>query len=71
VRRTGVLASGGSTSGSDCTGTYSFDFNALIQSGFDPSLVAGAEIYAQYWSRDPSSASHTSLSNALRFLINP
>jgi hypothetical protein len=39
-------------------------FNARIASGVDPSLVAGAEIYAQYWSRDPASASHTGLSNS-------
>jgi hypothetical protein len=71
VRRTEVLDSGGSSSGSSCTGTYSLDFNARIQSGVDPSLVAGGEIYAQYWSRDPQSASTTSLSNALHFLINP
>ena len=69
--RSGALNSGGSASGSDCTGTYSFDFNARIQSGVDPSLVAGAECYAQYWSRDPQSASTTSLSNALRFVISP
>jgi hypothetical protein len=69
--RTPAQTSGGSTSGSDCTGTYSLDFNAQIQSGVDPSLVAGGEIYAQYWSRDPQSASTTSLSNALRSVINP
>jgi len=42
-----VLNSGGSTSGADCTGTYSFDFNAHIASAVDPSLVAGAEVFAQ------------------------
>jgi hypothetical protein len=69
--RTPQQSSGGSASGSDCTGSYSFDFNARIASGVDASLVAGAEIYAQYWSRDPQSPSTTSLSNALRFLISP
>jgi hypothetical protein len=69
--RTPVQGSGGSSSGSDCSGTYALDFNAWIASGIDPSLVAGAEVYAQYWARDPLVASHTSLSNALRFLINP
>jgi hypothetical protein len=69
--RTPVQSSGGSASGSDCTGTYSLDFNARIASGIDSSLVAGAEVFAQYWSRDPQSASTTSLSNALRFVINP
>jgi hypothetical protein len=39
--------------------------------GWDATLGAGSEIYAQYWSRDPASASHTGLSNAVRFLINP
>ena len=71
VVRTPAQNSGGSASGADCTGTYSLDFNARIQGGVDPSLVAGAEVFAQYWSRDPLSASTTSLSNALRFVINP
>jgi hypothetical protein len=69
--RTPPQNSGGSASGSDCTGTYSFDFNTRIHSGVDSSLVAGAEIYAQYWSRDPATPSTTSLTNALRFVINP
>jgi len=71
VLRTTIVSSGGSTSGADCTGTYSLDFNALIQSGSVASLVAGAEVYAQWWSRDPVSTSHTSLSNAVQFVINP
>jgi hypothetical protein len=44
---------------------------AYLASGVDASLVAGAEVFAQYWSRDPSCASHTGLSNAVRFVINP
>jgi hypothetical protein len=71
VVRTLVQSSGGATSGNDCSGTFSFDFNARIQSGIDPSLVTGREVFAQYWSRDPASPSTTSLSNALRFVINP
>jgi hypothetical protein len=39
--------------------------------GFDPALPAGSEIYGQYWARDPATPSHTSLSNAIRFVINP
>jgi hypothetical protein len=69
--RTLVQSSGGSTSGNDCSGAFAFDFNARIQSGMDPALVAGAEVFAQFWSRDPASPSTTSLSNALRFVINP
>jgi hypothetical protein len=71
IARTPSMSSGGSASGADCTGSFSFDFNARIASGMDPTLVAGAEVYAQYWSRDPASASQTSLSNALTFLIHP
>jgi hypothetical protein len=69
--RTPPQSSGGSSSGSDCSGTYSFDFAAWMVSGVDPSLDVGSEVFAQYWSRDPASASHTSLSNAVRFLVNP
>lgn len=71
VVRTPVVDSGGATSGSSCTGTYSFDLREYIAHGTDSSLTAGAEVYAQWWSRDPGSASHTSLSNALRFVISP
>jgi hypothetical protein len=69
--RTQTQPSGGSANGADCTGVFSFDFNALIASGADASLVAGSAVHAQYWSRDPASPSTTSLSNALRFVINP
>lgn len=69
--RTPSQNSGGATSGSSCTGAYSLDFNAWLHSGSDPALGAGAEVFAQYWSRDPQSPSHTSLSNALRFVVNP
>lgn len=69
--RTPVQNAGGSTTGSDCTGSYSFDFNAGIQNGADPALVAGVEMFAQYWGHDPQAQSRASLSNALRLLVNP
>jgi hypothetical protein len=71
LSRTAQQSSGGSASGSDCTGAFGFDFNARIDSGVDATLVAGAQIFCQYWSRDPGSASTTSLSNGLNFLVNP
>ncbi len=73
VTRTSVQSSGGSASGTDCSGTYSFDFNALIQGGTDPNLVGGATVYAQYWARDPGDFTgfNTSLSDALVFDICP
>jgi hypothetical protein len=71
IRRTAQQNSGGSAGGNDCSGSFGFDFNARIQSGVDPALVIGAEVFGQYWSRDSVSPSTTSLSNAIRFLINP
>jgi hypothetical protein len=71
TRRTTVQNSGGAPTGSSCSGAYSFDFNAWIASGTDPTLGVGAEVFAQYWSRDPGTPSLTSLSNAIRFVINP
>jgi hypothetical protein len=70
-KRTPGQNSGGNSTGSDCSGTFSFDFSTLFQGGTDPTLVAGAEVFCQYWSRDVQSPSGTSLSNALRFVINP
>jgi probable HAF family extracellular repeat protein len=69
--RTPQLQSGGSVSGNDCTGTYAMDFNAVIQSGVLPQLAIGAEICAQFWSRDPQSPSTTGLTNAVSFTIFP
>ena len=71
IARTPVQSSAGSASGSDCSGNYSFDFNHWIVTSADVSLSAGIEVFTQYWSRDPQSASFTSLSNAIRFLVNP
>ncbi|MCC6407513.1 MAG: FG-GAP repeat protein [Planctomycetes bacterium] len=72
IKRTSVQSTGGSSTGSDCTGAMSFDFNAYLQSGADPAIaLQGAEVFCQYWSRDPNSASTTSLTNALRFVVNP
>ncbi len=69
--RTAQQNSGGSPSGNDCTGAYSFDFNALIQSGAIPALSVGAKVYAQYWSRDPQSPSTTGLTDGASFTIFP
>jgi hypothetical protein len=71
LKRSAVQASGGSTSGVDCTGVFTWDFGARIQNGVDPALVAGAEVFVQCWSRDSASPSTTSLSNGRRFYINP
>lgn len=73
ITRTPVQSSGGSLTGSDCTGAYSFDFGARIVSGIDPSLTAGAVVHTQYWARDPADPTgfNTSYSNALSLQICP
>jgi hypothetical protein len=71
VQRTPIVNSGGNPPPNDCSGALSVDFNVWIAGGSDPSLVAGATVFAQSWSRDPQSASLTSLSNALRFTVCP
>ena len=73
LRRTPAQNSGGSASGADCTGQYAFDFNAWIAIGFDPALVPGAVVDAQYWSRDPGFAppDNIGLTDALEFAIAP
>jgi hypothetical protein len=70
--RTPLQSSGGNpVPPEDCSGLFSYDFNALIQSATDPALVPGAAVFAQYWSRDPQSASTTNLTDALAFQIGP
>lgn len=69
--RTGVQFSGGNLGGLDCSGAYSFDFNAHIASGVDPALVAGATVYCQYWQRDPQDATGYGFTGGLRFTIAP
>ncbi|MCY3000593.1 MAG: hypothetical protein NTV21_02110 [Planctomycetota bacterium] len=71
VRRTAIQTSGGNPPPDTCTGTFSFQMNAWIQSGSDPLLVSGTTAHAQYWYRDPASPSTTGLSNALSFTIRP
>ncbi|MCC7013664.1 MAG: FG-GAP repeat protein [Planctomycetes bacterium] len=64
-------SNGAAPPASDCSGAFTFDFNARIQSGVDPQLVAGQEVFAQYWSRDPQDASTTNLTDALALFITP
>jgi hypothetical protein len=67
-----IADSGGSAlPANDCSGVLAYDFNARIQSAVDPLLTAGQEVFLQSWARDSASASTTSLSNAIRFVIAP
>jgi len=69
--RTALQLSGGSATGDDCTGTFSFDMGGHISAGNDARLACGAIVYAQYWSRDPLDPWTTNLTAGLRFTIGP
>jgi hypothetical protein len=72
TKRFPVQSSGGSSLPTqDCSGSVTTDFNARIASGVDPQLVAGQEVFLQYWSRDPGFAppNNTNLSPAVMFEI--
>ena len=68
LRRTTIQNAGDNTPpANDCSGSYSFDFNAWMQGGQAPNVMPGQPVYAQYWSRDPGSAIPSGLSNAVAF----
>jgi hypothetical protein len=65
--RTPISSSGGSLSGTDCTGAYAFTFDTAYYDLW--SIDPGETVHAQFWMRDPQSASTTGLSNALKFTV--
>jgi len=71
LRRTPMQLSGGSPAGVDCSGSVSLNFNALIQSGLVPQLVAGTTVYAQATYSDPGAALGRGHTQALAFSILP
>ncbi|MCC7011382.1 MAG: VCBS repeat-containing protein [Planctomycetes bacterium] len=71
LRRTPAQLSGGSASGNDCSGSYAFDWNALVRSGADPALTAGSTHFAQFWSRDGASSTGFNFTSAVQLVIAP
>ena len=61
------------TGGFPCNGLVKRNFNTRIQSGVDPLLTAGANVFAQWMQRDPSDPAGfgDGLSNGVRFTIGP
>jgi len=68
LQRTPVQASGGKATGSDCSGTFSFTFDAAYMAS--RGLSAGTTVYGQYWSTD-SAPSGVGLTDGLQFTICP
>ncbi|NUP95296.1 MAG: hypothetical protein HUU28_03945 [Planctomycetaceae bacterium] len=71
TRRSPLLHSGGNSGGTDCSGSFAYDFNERIHSGADTSLTLAAEVYAQFWSRDPAASFGNNRSDAIAFVIQP
>ena len=68
IRRTSLQNSGGTAA---CSGQFAIDFNAWIAGGSDAGLIAGAKVWGQFWSRDPSASFGTNLTDAINFSICP
>lgn len=70
--RSPALHTGGSASGTDCSGQLSFDFNALLQGG-GTGLAVGDRIDAQFFYRDPRHPDGTGygLTDAVEFFVLP
>jgi hypothetical protein len=68
VFRTGLLASGGSPSGGDCTGAFDFAFTRAYAAskGF---TTPGSVAFAQFWYRDPQSQYGTGLTDATAIVL--
>jgi hypothetical protein len=69
TKRTGLQNSGGNPPPNDCSGVFSYSFDPAFFAA--QGLVAGQEVHAQFWSRDPQSASTTGLTDAIWFIICP
>lgn len=69
VLRTPTQNSGGLAGFANCSGVFTLDLTARINSGVDPLLVPGATLAVQCWYRDAAAAFGTGLSNALELSI--
>ena len=63
-----VLFSGGTGA---CGGTFSLDFNAIIQGAADPASLVGVQVCSQYGYIDAGDPFGSGLTNGLRFTIQP
>lgn len=73
IKQIAPLQNTGGTVGSTvlCDSLISTDFNARIQSGIDPALVAGATVWMQGQARDTQLLQGIQLSDACTFVIAP
>ena len=66
-----MQGTGGNPGPDDCSGVLSFDFNAWLDAGNDPSIVSGTKLYIQAWYRDAMGSLGGGLTNAVEFEVLP
>ena len=73
IKRIALAHSGGNPPPNDCSGSFVVDFNAFVALGSNPALVAGAQVNAQIWHRDPGfvAPNNTGLTDGLQFVLGP
>jgi Tol biopolymer transport system component len=71
IKRTSAQNSGGTATGNDCTGSYSFHFSQAYLTA--QGINSGSTIYCQFWSRDPyfPPPYDVGLTNGLSFSVCP
>ncbi|MEM9378712.1 MAG: right-handed parallel beta-helix repeat-containing protein [Planctomycetota bacterium] len=69
--RTPPVASGGNPTLGPCQGAFEFDFNAYARNGFDPTIVAGANVIGHFWYRDGNAAGGARFSAAAEIPVCP
>lgn len=69
----GVMNTGGSATGADCTGQLNFDVNGWLQGGGLPGVMIGDQLNAQYFYRDPQhpDGTGTGLTEGIEFFVLP
>lgn len=69
LKREAIQNSGGTVGPPDCSGTFSMDFNTVIQS--TSLLDPGDAGFVQTWYRDPADAFGIGLTDAVTFTVQP
>ena len=72
IVRTTLQNSGGSATGLDCTGGYSYFFSQSAMAAHF--LAAGSQVCCQFWSRDPGfpiPSNRIGLTDGLQFVVGP
>lgn len=70
VRSTAILA-GGNFADGPCAGRFDFDFNAYLQAGLAPNVVAGSNVIGHLWYRNPASPVFASFSAGIQIPVCP